>query len=156
MKKTLALTVLGGLILAAANTLGASSLERRCAELMGPVEHTSKHKCRVIRAVKSAATLDEARLLAWREAGAMRRVEGALSESAMQSLNDEVEAGRILAPAAAHGARAQHIVLPTELVVRASCGQALHCAATLRFPPSNVASEGGARHRLSIPTAVIG
>ncbi len=59
-------------------------------------------------------------------------------------------------PAAAHGARAQHIVLPTELVVRASCGQALHCAATLRFPPSNVASEGGARHRLSIPTAVIG
>ena len=64
----------GSLILAAANTLGASSLERRCAELMGPVEHTSKHKCRVIRAVKSAATLDEARLLAWREAGAMRRV----------------------------------------------------------------------------------
>jgi 16S rRNA (guanine1207-N2)-methyltransferase len=64
----------GRLILVAANTLGASSLERRCVELMGPVEHTSKHKCRVIRAVKSAATLDEARLRAWREAGVMRRV----------------------------------------------------------------------------------
>jgi 16S rRNA (guanine1207-N2)-methyltransferase len=64
----------GSLILAAANTLGASSLERRCAELMGSFEHYSKHKCRVIRAVKSAAALDMTRLRAWREAGGMRHM----------------------------------------------------------------------------------
>lgn len=38
------------------------------------------------------------------------------------------------APAEEDGIRAQHIVLPTELVVRASCGQALRCAANPRSP----------------------
>lgn len=38
------------------------------------------------------------------------------------------------APNGEDGSEAQHIVLPTELVVRASCGQALRCAADLRAP----------------------
>jgi DNA-binding LacI/PurR family transcriptional regulator len=38
------------------------------------------------------------------------------------------------APTAENGSGVQHIVLPTELVVRGSCGQALRCAANLRIP----------------------
>lgn len=39
---------------------------------------------------------------------------------------------------------AQRIVLPTELVVRASCGQALRCAVGVHTSSSNVVDEGGA------------
>lgn len=63
----------GTLIISAANTLGAPSLERRCAELMGNAESYSKHKCRVIRAVKRSAELDQTLLDAWRKAGELRQ-----------------------------------------------------------------------------------
>ena len=59
------------------------------------------------------------------------------------------------APAAANGARAQHIVLPTELVIRRSCGQALRGAAEQRSAASNLSGEGGVKHRLSIPAALL-
>lgn len=62
------------LLVVAANELGAASLERRCAESLGPVESYSKRKCRVFRVVKDSARLDKAQLWAWREAGAARRI----------------------------------------------------------------------------------
>lgn len=64
----------GMLIISAANTLGAPSLERRCAELMGNAESYSKHKCRVIHAVKQPAGLNQTLLDAWRRAGEMRQL----------------------------------------------------------------------------------
>ena len=50
------------------------------------------------------------------------------------------------APANKDGAGAQRIVLPTELVVRASCGQARHRAAILQAPSRTLSSKGGVRH----------
>ena len=44
------------------------------------------------------------------------------------------------------GAGVHHIVLPTELVVRASCGQALRRAANPRSLTSAGSSEGGVKH----------
>lgn len=64
----------GELLVVAANTLGAPSLERRCAELMGGIESFSKHKCKVIRSVKRTAGVDAGLLAQWREAGELRRV----------------------------------------------------------------------------------
>ncbi len=64
----------GVLIVSAANALGASSLERRCTELMGPVDTFSKHKCRVIRAHQQTGRLNQGLLKAWRQAGALQRV----------------------------------------------------------------------------------
>lgn len=64
----------GELLVVAANTLGAPSLERRCAELMGGVESYSKHKCKVLRSVKRTAEIDAGRLAQWREAGTLRRI----------------------------------------------------------------------------------
>ena len=64
----------GDLIVSAANTLGAPSLERRCAELMGNAESYSKHKCRVIRAIKQQAGLNQTLLDTWRQAGEMRQL----------------------------------------------------------------------------------
>jgi 16S rRNA (guanine1207-N2)-methyltransferase len=61
------------MLLAAANTLGAGSLERRCAELMGQVESFSKHKCRVVQAIKRTADLNTGLLRAWKAGGEMRR-----------------------------------------------------------------------------------
>jgi LacI family transcriptional regulator len=49
------------------------------------------------------------------------------------------------------GAGVHHIVLPTELVVRASCGQALRRAAA-----RNVSDEGGVKHRSLISAALAG
>ena len=66
------LTEGGRLLLSAANTLGAGSLERRCAELMGPVESFSKHKCRVIQAVKHGAALNASLLQTWKTGGELR------------------------------------------------------------------------------------
>lgn len=63
----------GRLLLAAANTLGAGSLERRCAELMGQVGSFSKHKCRVVQAIKRTADLNIGLLRAWKAGGDMRR-----------------------------------------------------------------------------------
>jgi LacI family transcriptional regulator len=48
-----------------------------------------------------------------------------------------------------------HIVLPTELVVRASCGQALRCAANRCSRLSADFSEGGVRHTATISTTPI-
>lgn len=47
------------------------------------------------------------------------------------------------APAKEDGSGAQHIVLPTELIVRASCGQAFRRSANPRFLSSAVSHEGG-------------
>jgi 16S rRNA (guanine1207-N2)-methyltransferase len=62
----------GRLILSAANSLGAGSLERRCAELMGRVESFSKHKCRVMQAVKRTPDLNTGLLRSWKAGGEMR------------------------------------------------------------------------------------
>jgi LacI family transcriptional regulator len=60
-----------------------------------------------------------------------------------------------MAPAAADGAQAQHIVLPTELIVRASCGQALRGAAQ-HSAARNVSDEGGVKHRSLVSAAFTG
>jgi len=65
----------GILIVTAANTLGAPSLERRTAELMGGVESFCKHKCRVFQAVKRSDRMNLELLQAWKQAGELRRIE---------------------------------------------------------------------------------
>ena len=60
---------------------------------------------------------------------------------AASTLIDHLQA----APAAGTNHAVQHIVLPTELVVRASCGQSLRRAADHAAMP-RMASEGGVRH----------
>ena len=62
----------GSLLVAAANDLGAASLERRCRESVGPVETYSKHKCRVFRVIKDSARLDRELLSDWLKAGELR------------------------------------------------------------------------------------
>lgn len=64
----------GLLILTAANDLGAGSLEKRVRELFGQCEPFSKHKCRVLCAVKKTESLDGDRLKAWKVQGEMRQV----------------------------------------------------------------------------------
>ena len=64
----------GSLILVAANTLGAPSLERRLGELTGRTETFSKHKCRVVRAFKADAQLNPALLADWKRGGELRRL----------------------------------------------------------------------------------
>ena len=65
----------GMLLVTAANTLGAPSLERRTAELMGGVESFCKHKCRVFHAVKRSDRMNLDLLQEWKQAGALRRME---------------------------------------------------------------------------------
>ncbi len=68
----------GGILIAvAANVLGAPSLERRCAELLGGVETYSKHKCRVFLGRKDTAKLDHRLLEAWLRGGELRAIPGA-------------------------------------------------------------------------------
>lgn len=63
----------GGIFIAsAANGLGAPSLEKRCAELLGGVASYSKHKCRVIRGRKEAARLNPELLRQWLQYGEWR------------------------------------------------------------------------------------
>lgn len=64
----------GSLIIVAANDLGAASLEKRCAEVMGSVIPFSKHKCRVLRATREGARIDAVRLADWRRAGELQLV----------------------------------------------------------------------------------
>lgn len=45
---------------------------------------------------------------------------------------------------------AQHIVLPTELVVRVSCGHALRCAAEVRSTAQRFFDKGGGKHRVFV------
>lgn len=66
----------GSLVMVAANDLGAGSLERRCAELLGEVESYSKHKCRVIRAQKHTARLNHSLMENWLRAGDWRPIVG--------------------------------------------------------------------------------
>jgi 16S rRNA (guanine1207-N2)-methyltransferase len=66
----------GTLIVSAANDLGAPSLERRCAELLGGVETYSKHKCRVFRGRKEAARLNHGLLEAWLRLGEWQPIAG--------------------------------------------------------------------------------
>lgn len=65
----------GGILVGvAANDLGAPSLERRCAELMGGVETHSKHKCRVFMARKDSAKLDNGSMAEWLRGGDWRPI----------------------------------------------------------------------------------
>lgn len=63
----------GALVVAMANTAGASRFEKELAEVAGNVESVQKHKCRCFRAVKTSAwnavVLDE-----WRQLGARRKI----------------------------------------------------------------------------------
>lgn len=65
----------GTLIVTAANTLGAPSLERRTTELMGGVVSFCKHKCRVFHAVKRSDRMNRGLLQEWRRSGELRRIE---------------------------------------------------------------------------------
>jgi 16S rRNA (guanine1207-N2)-methyltransferase len=65
----------GGILVGvAANDLGAPSLERRCAELMGDVETYSKHKCRVFMARKDSVKLDTGLMAEWLRGGDWRPI----------------------------------------------------------------------------------
>lgn len=64
----------GHLVVAAANDLGAGSLEKRVRELFGACDAFSKHKCRVLHAIKHGDTLDEDLLAGWRSGGEMRQL----------------------------------------------------------------------------------
>jgi 16S rRNA (guanine1207-N2)-methyltransferase len=66
----------GTLIVSAANDLGAPSLERRCAELLGGVQTYSKHKCRVFWGRKEEARLNHGLLDAWRRLGDWQPIAG--------------------------------------------------------------------------------
>ena len=62
----------GTFIGVAANGLGAPSLEKRCGELLGGIASYSKHKCRVFRATKDAARLNQELLRQWLALGEWR------------------------------------------------------------------------------------
>lgn len=63
----------GHLVVAAANDLGAGSLEKRVRELFGVCDAFSKHKCRVLHAIKRMEKLDPDLLARWRSGGEMRQ-----------------------------------------------------------------------------------
>lgn len=64
----------GALVVAMANTAGASRFEKELEEVAGSLESVQKYKCRCFRAVKSAGW-DTAALDEWRELGKPRRIE---------------------------------------------------------------------------------
>jgi len=64
----------GRLLVVAANGLGAPSLERRLMELLGSADAFSKHKCRVLVALKETARLNAPLRAQWEAAGAFRQV----------------------------------------------------------------------------------
>lgn len=66
----------GSLVVTAANDLGASSLEKRCAELLGGVQSFSKHKCRVFWGAKASARLDRALMASWLRGGELQPIPG--------------------------------------------------------------------------------
>ena len=66
----------GRLLVVAANGLGAPSLERRLTELLGRADAFSKHKCRVLIAIKEPARINESLRAQWEEAGTLRNVIG--------------------------------------------------------------------------------
>ncbi|MGX2039038.1 methyltransferase [Methylocaldum sp. MU1018] len=66
----------GTLAVTAANDLGAASLEKRCAELLGGVRSFSKHKCRVFWGTKESARLDSALMASWLRGGELRPIPG--------------------------------------------------------------------------------
>jgi 16S rRNA (guanine1207-N2)-methyltransferase len=66
----------GMLVVAAANELGAPSLEKRCGELIGGVASYSKHKCRVFWGRKDPSGLNGDLRDAWLDLGRLRKIEG--------------------------------------------------------------------------------
>jgi len=66
----------GSLVVSAANDLGAPSLEKRCAELLGGVQSFSKHKCRVFRGRKASGRLNEELMASWLRAGQLQPISG--------------------------------------------------------------------------------
>jgi 16S rRNA (guanine1207-N2)-methyltransferase len=66
----------GRLIGVAPNELGAASLEKRCAELLGGIETFSKHKCRVFSGTKDSARLNGELLAEWRRLGDWQAIPG--------------------------------------------------------------------------------
>lgn len=69
-----ALTDGGILIVTAANTLGASSLEHRVTAALGGIVSYSKHKCRVFTAIKCKDQINNQLLKEWIRAGELREV----------------------------------------------------------------------------------
>lgn len=68
------LTEGGTLIVTAANTLGASSLEDRVSAVLGGIVSYSKHKCRVFTAIKRKDQINNQLLREWTRAGELRKV----------------------------------------------------------------------------------
>ncbi|CAI8949287.1 class I SAM-dependent methyltransferase [Methylocaldum szegediense] len=66
----------GRLVVTAANDLGATSLEKRCAELIGRIQSFSKHKCRVFWGKKESARLDRVLMASWLRAGELQPIPG--------------------------------------------------------------------------------
>ena len=89
----------GHLVVAAANDLGAGSLEKRVRELFGSCDAFSKHKCRVLQAIKRSDALDQALLARWRSGGEMRKVdpEGLWGAPGIFSWKRPDEGSRLLA-----------------------------------------------------------
>jgi 16S rRNA (guanine1207-N2)-methyltransferase len=65
----------GSLVVTVANDLGAGSMEKRIRELLGNVEPFSKHKCRVLHAVKREDAMDLALLGQWKAQGELRELD---------------------------------------------------------------------------------
>lgn len=89
----------GHLVLTAANDLGAGSLEKRVRELFGACDAFSKHKCRVLHAVKRKDALDQDLLARWHAGGEMRRVapDGLLGAPGIFSWKQPDAGSRLLA-----------------------------------------------------------
>lgn len=89
----------GHVVVAAANDLGAGSLEKRVRELFGACDAFSKHKCRVLHAIKRADTLDQDLLARWRSGGDMQQrvAEGLWGAPGMFSWKRPDEGSRLLA-----------------------------------------------------------
>jgi 16S rRNA (guanine1207-N2)-methyltransferase len=66
----------GTLVASAANTQGAKSAESDLARLVGPVQHLSKHKCRVFWAAPRTQDIDATSLETWRSLSDARPIAG--------------------------------------------------------------------------------
>jgi 16S rRNA (guanine1207-N2)-methyltransferase len=89
----------GRLVVTAANDLGAPSLEKRCAELIGGIQSFSKHKCRVFWGKKESARLDRELMASWLRAGELQPIPGTelLSRPGIFSWNRIDPGSRLLA-----------------------------------------------------------
>lgn len=112
LARALALAAPGAVVLAVqANDEGARSLQADLAQLAGPVEHLSKHKCRVVWCRRDDAAIDAALLAQWRALDEVRPIaDGAWLSRPGLFAWDRVDAGSALLAAQ----------LPPELAGRAA------------------------------------